>query len=148
MFNTTSAALVVAALAVFAASPGSQAPAPAQKPADAKGKPLVLSGCIVHPDADKLTLNDDKRGLFELTGKGLDIYIGKRVEINGTSTATSGLHITTGLYPSANVAAQAGADPVRDFNATLPGGGTRGTGAEPAPKFTVTRVRTVKGACK
>ena len=144
MLNTISGALVVAALAAFS---GSQAaPAPANKPADAK--PLALSGCIVHPDADTFTLKDDKRGIFELTGKGLDIYIGKRVEINGTSTSSSGLHITTGLYPSANVAAQAGADPVRDFNASLPGGATHGTGAEPAPKFTVTRVRTVKGNCK
>jgi hypothetical protein len=161
MFHTTSAALVVAALAAFGgsqtATPGSPAtsttstPAPAAKPADTKGKPLVLSGCIAHPDGDKFTLNDDKHGLFQLTGKPLDIYIGKRVEINGTSTTSSGLHITTGLYPTPNLAAQAGADPVGAFTASMPGGGSRGTGTtspDSAPMYTVTSVKSVKGVCK
>jgi hypothetical protein len=157
MFNTTSAALVIAALATFSAgqtttpatpATPAAAAAPAEKPADAKAKPLVLTGCIAHPTADTFTVTDQKRGVFELIGKPLDIYIGKRVEINGTSTATNGLHITTGLYPTPNLAAQAGADPVGAFTASMPGGGSRGTGAESAPTFTVKSVKTVKGDCK
>jgi hypothetical protein len=147
MLNTISAALVVATLAAFSqtTAPGA---APAGKPADPKAKPLVLTGCVAHADADKYTVKDDKRGIFELAGKGLDIYIGKRVEINGTSTATNGLHITTGLYPSPNAAAQAGSDPVRAFTDSMPGGAAHGTGRETAPTFTVTRVTAVKGDCK
>ena len=72
---------------------------------------------------------------FEINGHGLDIYIGKRVEASGTSSG--GLHITTGLYPSANAAAQAGADPVQTFTATLPGGTTHETAPEPLPAFAV-----------
>jgi hypothetical protein len=170
MFHRTSAALAFIALAAFAASPvaqttspgtpaapatstssttSTQAPTPAGKPANAK--PLSLTGCITHTDGDKYTLNDNKHGLFQLIGKPLDIYIGKRVEINGTSTTTSGLHITTGLYPTPNLAAQAGADPVGAFTASMPGGGARGTGTtspDSAPMYTVTSVKSVKGDCK
>jgi hypothetical protein len=169
MFQTTSTALVVAALAAFAAgsqttspAPPATSPAPAAPTAPAAStpgtagkpanqKPLSLTGCITQTDADKYTLNDDKHGLFQLIGKPLDIYIGKRVEMNGTSTTTSGLHITTGLYPTPNLAAQAGADPVGAFTASLPGGGSRGTGTtspDSAPMYTVTSVKPVKGVCK
>jgi hypothetical protein len=89
--------------------------------------------------------------LFQLIGKPLDIYVGKRVAVDGTSTTTSGLHITTGLYPTPNLAAQAGADPVGAFTASLPGGGSRGTGttsSDSAPMYTVTSVKPVKGVCK
>jgi hypothetical protein len=166
MFQITSTAFVVAALAAFA--PGSQTttPAPSAPPTTpatsaaapatlagkpANPKPLSLTGCITQTDPDKYTLNDDKHGLFQLIGKPLDIYIGKRVEVDGTSTTTSGLHITTGLYPTPNLAAQAGADPVGAFTASMPGGGSRGTGttsSDSAPMYTVTSVKPAKGVCK
>src|SRR5665213_2299258 len=97
MFDRASAALVFMALAAFAVSPVAQtttpatpatpaapAPVPARKAANAK--PLSLTGCITHADGEKYTLNDSKHGLFQLIGKPLDIYIGKRVEVDGTST--------------------------------------------------------------
>jgi hypothetical protein len=113
----------------------SSQPAPSQSPAagSAAGKTaLTLTGCVARADIDRFTLDDAKNGTFELKGKALDRYIGKRVEVRGSS---SGLHITGGLWPSPNVAAQAGGlDPAQAAVAAMPGGGTQGTGPESLPQ--------------
>lgn len=145
MLNSISTAFFAASLVV---SITAQTPAPA-KPSDKAPKvaPLVLTGCVASPESGHFTVQDAKNGRFELSGHGLDIYIGKRVELRGNPSG--GLHITTGLYPSPNVAAQAGAmDPVQAAQAALPGGAAHGTGSQPLPKFAVTNVKTVKGDCK
>ena len=132
--------------AALAASLSAQTKSPARAGNKDKSVPLVLTGCVASPKAGTLTVQDEKKGRFELTGHGLDIYIGKRVEVRGRSQ--SALHITTGLYPSPNVAAQAGAiDPVRAAEANMPGNPDR---QHPAalPKITVTQVRAVKDDCK
>lgn len=139
----------IAAVALAASvSAQTQSPAPASTPAGDKDKsvPVTLTGCVASPESGTLTVQDEKKGRFELTGKGLDIYIGKRVEVRGRSE--SGLHITTGLYPSPNVAAQAGIDPVRAAQASMPGSPDHPANAAPLPKVTVTQVKTVKGTCK
>jgi hypothetical protein len=95
---------------------------------------------------DRFTLNDAKNGTFELKGDTIARYVGKRVEVRGSS---SGLHVTGGLWPSPNVAAQAGGlDPVQAAVAAMPGGGAHGTESNNLPEFRATRIRTVKGDCK
>jgi hypothetical protein len=115
--------------------------------ASTQAKPDALTGCIVSPQPGTFVVKDDKKGTFALLGRRLDIYIGKRVEVQ--SDHPGGLHITTGLYPSPNVAAQAGAiDPVQAAQAAMPGGANQGTNPAALPTFTVAKVKTVKGACK
>jgi hypothetical protein len=89
---------------------------------------------------------DANNGTFELKGDTIARYVGKRVEVRGSS---SGLHVTGGLWPSPNVAAQAGGlDPVQAAVAAMPGGGAHGTESNNLPEFRATRIRTVKGDCK
>src|SRR5882724_9977642 len=137
---------VVVATLALAASVSAQTPSPAPPSATGKNKPapLVLTGCVTSTEPGTLTLQDEKKGRFQLTGHRLDLYIGKRVQVRGGSD--SGLHITTGLYPSPNIAAQAGAiDPVRAAQAELPGSPDHQATAL-LPSIAVTQVKTVKGA--
>lgn len=138
-------AIVVAAGVVAGASAQTTSQAPTAK--NDKPTPIVLNGCVATSEPGVLVVQDEKKGRFELTGQKLDIYIGKRVEVRGRSE--SGLHITTGLYPSANVAAQAGIDPVRAAQANMPGSPDHPSANMPLPKVTVTQVKILKGAaCK
>jgi hypothetical protein len=146
--SLAAAAFVALALAGLSAQTQSTAPAstpPADKDKD-KSVPLVVTGCVGSPEPGTFTVEDTKKGRFQLTGRSLDIYIGKRVEVRGRSE--SGLHITTGLSPSPNGSAQAILDPVRAAQASLPGGVNRAPVDAPLPKITVTQVKTVKGDCK
>jgi hypothetical protein len=141
---TTAMVVLAASLSAQTTSSGSAKDAK-DKDKD-KTVPLVLNGCVASPEPGTFTVQDEKKGRFELTGRKLDIYIGKRVEVRGRSE--SGLHITTGLYPSPNLAAQAGLDPVRAAQANLPGSPDHQADPAPLPKITVTQVKTVKGECK
>jgi hypothetical protein len=129
----------------FAATLSAQA-----RPSGSGGKveapaPVVLAGCVANPTPGTFTVEDEKKGRFELTGRKLDLYIGKRVEVR---SAGGGLHITTGLYPSANVAAQAGAiDPVQAARAAMPGSPDYNAQNAPLPKFAVTQIKRLPGSC-
>src|SRR5262245_55223609 len=98
--------------------------------------PLVLVGCVAadEADADQLTLADEKAGVtYRLNGTKLDSYTGHRVRIVG------------GLYPSANVAAQAGGiDPTK---AAIAAANATEAGAAQLPEFRVKQVRQLRGAC-
>ena len=60
-----------------------------------------------------------------------------------------GITFRTGLWPSPNVAAQAGAlDPAKAAVANLPGGAADAVGVNPLPEFKVIRLRGVEGACQ
>jgi hypothetical protein len=111
------------------------------------GVALTLTGCVNRDEpSDRFTLADLKNGTYQLTGTDMRAYVGKKVEVRGTS---SKLRVRGGLYPSANVAAQAGAiDPATAAVAAMPGGPVHPTSAEPTAEFKVSRVRTVNGACK
>ena len=134
--------------AMFAVQSGS-APAPAvPKNAD---KTLTLNGCIAR---DRLApgqftfLETDGGGKYRLTGKGLKKFVGRPVEIVG---GPPGKRVTfrTGLLPSPNVAAQAGAlDPAQAAVANLPGGASDSPGVAPLPEFHVVRLRGLEGACQ
>jgi hypothetical protein len=139
---------IVAAVLGAGLSAQAQSSSAPPAPSKDKGEPVVLNGCVSTSAPGTFVVQDEKKGRFELTGQKLDIYVGKRVQVRGSSE--KGLHITTGLYPSPNVAAQAGAiDPVRAAQAAMPGSPDhQGNPTAPMPKITVTQVKTVKGDCK
>lgn len=135
--------------AMFALQSGS---APAQAPA-AKGaaREIQLNGCVARDrgvPGQFTFLDNASGGKFRLTGKGLKNFVGHRVEIVG---GPPGKKVTfrTGLLPSPNTAAQAGAlDPARAAIANLPGGAADAAGQVPLPEFHVVRVRGLEGSCQ
>ena len=120
--------------------------------AEAQTKPptsVTLTGCI---DAKRgarreITFEDATTGSrYRLTGKGIEKFLGTRVEIVGGSSG-KGLTIRGGLLPSPNIAAQGGAiDPAQESIARQPGGAASGTG-EQLREFPVARIRALDGAC-
>jgi len=112
----------------------------------AKPKPMIMTGCIAHGDSSgTLTFTDAADGSkYRLTGANVAKYVGQEVQIIGNPD-TRRLHVTGGLLPSPNVAAQAGAiDPVQAAIAAAPGG-TAGVGSPSLPDFKVTRVSLATG---
>jgi hypothetical protein len=135
--------------AMFALQAG---PAAAQAAAQKQPPPEIrLNGCIGRDKGlpGQFTFQDnDTSEKFRLTGKGLKDFVGHRVEIVG---GPPGKKITfrTGLLPSPNTAAQAGAlDPGQAAIANLPGGAADATGKTPLPEFHVVRLRAVDGGCQ
>jgi hypothetical protein len=101
----------------------------------ASTKQLDLTGCVqgVEGGLDQYVLVDGKdKKTYRLSGKGLRTYVGRHVRVEG------------GLYPSANVAAQAGAiDPAQVAAAAPAGDAGSGTLVE----LRVQRVRRLAGSC-
>jgi hypothetical protein len=136
---------IVAATSV-AARPPQSATASTKQPA----KPLTLSGCIsASPNETGLfTLSDTKQGnrqgtKYKLVGTDVREYVGQHVEVSGV--APRRMQIVGGLYPSANIAAQAGAiDPNQAAIAAASG---PAAGARPLVEFRVKSVRAIPGAC-
>jgi hypothetical protein len=119
----------------------------AQKDAPRAASPAELTGCVTR-DADTkgpYTLTDVKSGAkYRLTGKKMDKYDGKKVVVAGPGNRVA---VRGGLWPSPNVAAQAGAlDPAQESIARQTGGGNAST-ATVVPEFNVVRVRTLEGTC-
>jgi hypothetical protein len=122
--------------------------AAAQKPATPV-EPLKLTGCVsTNPDRGDYTFTDAAGGTqYRLTGKDIKKYAGQKVEI--TEESPKKFQVKGGLYPSPNVAAQAGAlDPVQSGIATQRGSGVREGSAADLPEFRASRVRAVTGACQ
>lgn len=142
--------------AVFAAatvSVAAQAPAPAPASSGAEVaakelKTLALVGCVVRdPAAGPLRLADGYGSAVELQGADLTTFVGKKVRVVGLGDAKK-LSINFGLYPSPNIAAQAGGiSPVRAAEAALPGGAAHGTGTVSLPELRVKIIRTLPGTC-
>ena len=142
--------LISSALATMVALQSGSAPAPATT-GGRDPKEIRLNGCIAR---DRIIpgqftfLDNDGGGKYRLTGKGLKNFVGRRVEIVG---GPPGKRITfrTGLLPSPNVAAQAGAlDPAQAAIANLPGGAADANASAPLPEFRVIRLRNVEGGCQ
>ena len=113
-------------------------------------QPLTLTGCVSAKPAkggDYTFTNDGNGNQYRVTGQNMKKYAGKKVEI--VESSSKNFALKGGLYPSPNVAAQAGAlDPVQAGIATQPGAGVAtGTGSD-LPEFRAGRVRTVTGACQ
>jgi hypothetical protein len=123
---------------------------PAKAPGD-DNKQIRLNGCISRDTIVPTQFNflDNEAGeKYRLTGKNLKKFVGRRVEIVGGPPG-KGVTFKTGLYPSPNVAAQAGAiDPAKAAIANLPGGAADAPAASLLPEFRVTRLRAVDGACQ
>ncbi len=144
---------LVALMVVFHASSGSaaQAAKPSPKAPATENKEIRLNGCIsrdtVRPGQYSF-LDNDSGDRYQLTGKGLRKFVGRRVEIVGGPPG-KGITFRTGLWPSPNVAAQAGAlDPAKAAVANLPGGAADAVGVSPLPEFRVVKLRGVEGACQ
>jgi hypothetical protein len=109
-----------------------------------------MNGCVTRSasSAKELMFTDNTSGFqYRLSGKDVSKLLGQPLEIVG-AVDTSRLKVKTGLYPSPNVAAQAGAmDPGKAHVAAL-GGGTTGSGSPDLPTFKVARVSAVQGECR
>jgi hypothetical protein len=135
--------------AVMAAQAG--AGAPGKTPGKDAPKEMRLSGCISKDRVVPGQFNfqeTDSGWRYRLTGKGLKNFVGHRVEIVGGPPG-KGVTFRTGLLPSPNTAAQAGAlDPAKAAVANLPGGAADAAAPSTLPEFHVIRLRDVEGACQ
>jgi hypothetical protein len=135
---------LIAFLGLAIASTVSAAQKPPAKP-DSKLTTLTLSGCVTRSSQapDQFTLADNS-DVYRLSGSNVGNYVGQRVEIVGRMHEPK-VRIKTGLYPSPNVAAQAGAiDPARAATETS---GTAAVGRGPLPEFRIQSIKTVAGNC-
>ena len=141
--------LLAAMLVVQVSTPGS-AQTSNQPPKEAP-KQIRLNGCIsrdqIRPGQFNF-LDNDSGWRYRLTGKNLRKFVGQRVEIVGGPPG-KGITFRTGLLPSPNIAAQAGAiDPAQAAVANLPGGAADAVGVSPLPEFHVVRLRGIDGRCE
>jgi hypothetical protein len=107
---------------------------------------VTLDGCVTASQTAKnaFTLDDDGR-TYVLKGVNVRDFVGKHVEVIGAMPKR--LSIVGGLYPSANVAGQAGAiDPGKAAIAAQ--GGPTSQAAKPTVEFTVKSVRMLSGTCE
>jgi hypothetical protein len=137
--------------ALLVVQPAAANSAQTTTPAKDALKEVRLNGCIsrdgIRPGQFNF-LDNDSGDKYRLTGKNLKKFVGQRVEIVGGPPG-KGVTFKTGLLPSPNVAAQAGAiDPAQAAVARLPGGAADAPGASPLPEFKVIRLRGLEGACQ
>jgi hypothetical protein len=111
-----------------------------EQDADARG----LRGKGATPN--QFTLSDES-GKYVVTGARIGRYVGLRVEIAGVSD-TAKFKVKGGLWPTPNVAGQAGAiDPARAAMAAQPGGPASATGEVDLPRVVVKSVRALDSKC-
>jgi len=119
------------------AAPASQA---------SKNGPVTLDGCVAASQTARnaFTLDDDGR-TYVLKGVNVRDFVGKHVEVIGAMPKR--FTIVGGLYPSANVAGQAGAiDPGKAAIAAQ--SGPTSQSERPAIEFTVKSVRVLSDTCE
>ena len=123
------------------------ATAPAKEPS----RELRLNGCISRDTKTPGQFNfrdEDTGDRYRLSGKNLRKFVGQKVEVVGGPPG-KGITFKTGLWPSPNTAAQAGAmDPAQAAVARMPGGAADAAGVSPLPELRVIRLRGVEGACQ
>jgi hypothetical protein len=111
-----------------------------------KNGAVTLDGCVAASQTAKnvFTLDEDGQ-TYVLKGVNVRDFVGKHVEVIGATPKR--LSIVGGLYPSANVAGQAGAiDPGKAAIASQ--SGPTSQAAKPTVEFTVKSVRILSGACE
>jgi len=142
--------IAAACLAVLFASAVAIAQTPKSSSKDKETTPSTLTGCVSKSPlpSGEFTFTDGVTGSkYRLTGKGIRQWAGQQVEI--VSGPNKRLSIRGGLYPSPNIAAQAGAiDPAQAAIARQPGGAASGTGGVDLPEFRVAKVRAAGGSCR
>jgi hypothetical protein len=142
-------ALMTALCLVTAGAIASAQKSSADKTATKANKTLTLVGCVEKGNTpNQFTLSDDQSGKYVVTGARIGRYVGLRVEIAGVSD-NSKFKVKGGLWPTANVAGQAGAiDPARAAVAAQPGGPASATGEVDLPKVVVKSVRALDARCR
>jgi hypothetical protein len=143
---------VVAAAVLLAQAQPSQPPDKTVK--KDPNAPITMNGCVQRDytdakNANAYTFVDGTDGSrYRLSGKSVSKYSGMSVQVVGVLD-TKKLKVTGGLWPSPNVAAQAGAlDPAQAAVAALPGGPTTGVGNVDMPILNVTRLSLGDGECR
>ena len=126
-------------------------PAPKPEPV----APLKMNGCVArdYTDAKSATsytfIDDTDGSRYHITGKSVSKYSGMSVHVVGSLVDTRKLKVAGGLWPSPNVAGQAGnIDVGQAAIAALPGGTSTGTGNVELPTLKVTQVSLGGGECK
>jgi len=135
--------------ATMTAGLAAQSTSSEKKPPPPPPKPLTLTGCVEKGATPyEYTIADDLNGKYEVSGSDIKKYIGQRVQVAGTAGSTR-FRVKGGLWPTPNVAAQAGdIDPAKAAIAAQPGGGATGTGEVALPTFKVKSVRTLDNSCR
>ena len=127
---------------------GQAQPADPQKKVD-QNDPVTLKGCVVRDQSSgsSYTFTDSAGLKYRLAGKNVAKYSGMSVEVVGLINRPN-LVVKGGLWPTPNVAAQAGnMDPGKQAVAALQAG-TVGTGNVELPTLRITRVGLGAGECK
>jgi hypothetical protein len=112
-------------------------------------EPVTLKGCVAREvsSGSSYTFSDSNGQRYRLAGKSVAKYSGMAVEVVGLVDRKN-VSVVGGLWPSTNVAAQAGnMDPGKAAVAAL-GGGPVGTGRVELPTLRITRVGLGAGECK
>ena len=140
----TAVSILSAALLAAAAPALAQQSEPKSPP---QSNVVTLNGCVINDPAQHnvytLTEQNDPT-VYRLTGTDVKKYVGKRVEVSGVMSKRP--VIVGGLYPTPNVAAQAGAiDPGKAAVEQMIAGSNPAGRA--ALDFRVKSVRPVPGAC-
>lgn len=141
------AALALLSCIVLVGVADAQSP-PASAPTSGT-PPVELIGCVSNQPGQSgaFTFDESRGSKYRLTGKSVRKYAGQMVKLVGGPQGRK-LSVSGGLWPSANVAGQAGAiDGAKESIARQPGGGGSGTGGADLPEFRVVSVRTVDGSC-
>ena len=111
---------------------------------------VELTGCVsLSPSAagQFAFVDGASGGTYRLSGKDIKKYAGQRVRLVGDPNSKRP-KFRFGLWPSPNVAAQAGAlDPAQESIARQPGGAASTPDAS-FPELRVIRMRGVEGTCQ
>ncbi len=127
-------------------------PAPPAKKVDPNA-PVTLNGCVSRDYTNSksptaYTFIGDNGSRYRMNGKSLSKYSGMSVEVVGV-IETKRVKVVGGLWPSPNIAGQAGAiDPGKAAVAALPGGPDTGVGNVELPTLNVTRLSLGAGECR
>jgi len=139
------AALLIVSGATLTAQDQSKSSAAAQS----KTSNIELTGCVsVNPAAggQYAFVDNASGGTYRLNGKNLKKYAGQRVRLVGDPSPKR-FRFKTGLWPSPNIAAQAGAlDPAQESIARH--SGATSTPPDATPELRDVRVHGVEGACQ
>jgi hypothetical protein len=143
---------IAVALLLAQAQPAEPAKAEPAKKVDPNA-PVTMSGCVSRDytdskNASAYTFISDEGGRYRVSGKSVSKYSGMSVQVVGVID-TKRVKVVGGLWPTPNVAGQAGnIDPGKAAIAAMPGGGATGTGNVDLPVLNVTKLSLGAGECR
>ena len=143
---------IAVALLLAQAQPAEPAKAEPAKKLDPNG-PVTMNGCVSRDYTDSknataYTFISDDGGRYRVSGKSVSKYSGMSVQVVGVID-TKKVKVVGGLWPTPNIAGQAGnIDPGKAAIAALPGGTETGTGNVDLPVLNVSRFSLGSGECR